>query len=100
MIWSDHMKPTTEAQQQPLRPIFGHFLPLRALWNGDADRHPLFPSEVSARWFLRNHLTRLIEREAALKHRGAWVLDLEKVEILAREVAAEAAKASIRTVAE
>jgi hypothetical protein len=50
---------------QKFTPILGDFVPLATLWKpADDDCPPLFPSEHSARWFLRQHRAALVEADA------------------------------------
>ena len=69
-------------------PVFGSFHSLPILWEPDAG---LFPSESSARWFLRLHRQALIDAEAIAIHTGRILVDPARVSLVAEKVALDTA---------
>lgn len=67
-------------------PILGGFIPLGALWD-EAGGAALFPSENSARWFIRSHRAELLQAQALAMHAGRMLVDPERFGIVARAVA-------------
>ena len=67
-------------------PILGGFIPLAALWDEGSDAS-LFPSEASARWFIRIHRAALTEARAIAIHAGRTYVHRERFEAVAQQVA-------------
>lgn len=72
-------------------PILGGFIPLAALWDERADNGPLFPSESSARWFLRSNRAALVAAEAIAIHAGHMLIHPERFASVAQRIAMERA---------
>lgn len=66
------------------------FLSIDSLWSG---REPLYPSEQSARWALRQHRGALVQGEALALMRGRILVHLER---FARVIEVEAIAAMRR----
>lgn len=76
-------------------PVFGSFYPLQTLWEGGGGAS-LFPSESSARWFLRVHRNALVEAEAIAIHTGRMLVDPFKCSTVAQRLAIDLAKTTGR----
>lgn len=72
-------------------PILGGFVPLPALWDEGGDAAPLFPSEASARWFIRINRAALSDARAIAIHAGRTFVHRRRLEAVARRVALEVA---------
>lgn len=80
-------------------PVFGSFYPLQTLWEGGAGAS-LFPSESSARWFLRVHRNALVEAEAIAIHTGRMLVDPFRCSTVAQRLALESAKSTAHGIGE
>lgn len=70
------------------------WVPIKNTWGETSrDAPALFPSEMSARWFLREHRKELIEDEAIAYHLGRVFVHEEKLRACRIRVALNAAKA-------
>jgi len=67
-------------------PILGGFLPFQALWDEGA-AGALFPSETSARWFVRENRDDLVDAEALAMHTGRLYFHPERLAQVARRLA-------------
>ena len=72
-------------------PILGGFIPLQALWDEGAGG-ALFPSENSARWFLRINRDALVDAQAIAMHAGKIIFHPERLEAVAQRLAIEQVK--------
>lgn len=76
-------------------PLMGEFLPISSLWEGD---HPLYPSEVSARWAYRQLSAALAAHEAIAVHRGRIFIHPGKfAEVVRRQSLASANRRYLTT---
>lgn len=83
-----------EQRQHPR--VIGDFTEPLVLWtNNRGASAPLFPSQNSWQWFLRNHRQQLADAGAIGMHVGRLVVNEERCE----EVAHEVAKAAVKRVA-
>jgi hypothetical protein len=73
----------------PYAPILGGFVPFAALWDEGATS-PLFPSESSARWFVRAHRAELVRDQALALHAGRMLVHRERFEAVAQRIAIRA----------
>lgn len=73
------------------KPILGGFIPLAALWDEGATG-PLFPSEPSARWFVRTNRSALVEAQAIAIHAKRMLIHPDRFQDVATRVALDHAK--------
>lgn len=73
--------------------VFGSFYPVQTLWN-DSGGSPLFPSEHSARWFLKVNRKALTDAEAIALHTGRMLIDPTRCADVALQIAIARAKAT------
>jgi len=73
-------------QRSRFVPILGGFVPLAALWDEGANG-ALFPSEASARWYIRSNREALVEAEALAMHAGRLLVHVPRFETVAQRVA-------------
>jgi hypothetical protein len=79
------MKPNSKAAiPQSEAPGLPGFVPLQSLWQGE---RAIFPSESSARWFIRANRDALAEARAVGFHAGRLVIHRERFAFVAEEVA-------------
>jgi hypothetical protein len=71
----------------------GGFIALQSLW--DAEAAPLFPSESSARWFIRTHREALVDAQAIAIHTGRTLIHLERFEAVVQRVALQLASSTL-----
>jgi hypothetical protein len=83
--------------KQQYTPILGGFVPIAALWDGGAVG-ALFPSETSARWFIRTNRAELVKAEAIAIHAGRMLAHPGRFEQVAQRSAIN--NASRRPIAE
>ena len=76
-------------------PVFGNFFPLNKLWDDNSGK-PLFPSEHSARWFVRANRSALAEGEAIALFTGRMLVDPARCAIVAEKVSINMAKATVK----
>jgi hypothetical protein len=82
-----------QSSEEPgFTPILGGFIPIAALWTEARSLGPLFPSEVSARWYVRKHREALVEGEAIAIHLKKTYIHLERFQAVARQLALDTAK--------
>jgi hypothetical protein len=67
-------------------PIFGDFVPFPALW-AQGPHRSLFPSETSARWFLRANREALVIAQAIAIHGRQTLVHPERFKTIAETVA-------------
>lgn len=79
------MRGGTQEQQQQYLPILGGFVPLASLW-GEGGYAALFPSESSARWFIRASRAELVQAEAIVMHAGRLLIHHERAAQVAQRV--------------
>ena len=79
--------------------ILGGFVALPYLWDSD-DAAPLFPSEHSARWFVRAHREDLIAGEAIALHCGRTLIHPQRLGDIAMRISLAAVKPGVEHVAE
>jgi hypothetical protein len=72
-------------------PILGGFVPLSTLWERGRAAEALFPSEASARWYLRVHRETLVAERALAMHLGRMYVHPERLEPVVERIALEAA---------
>lgn len=80
--------------------ILGGFIPLCALWDEDAAAvggAPLFPSEHSARWFLRTNYAALVEASAIAVHARRILIHPQRFESVATRLALDRARGRCMT---
>ncbi len=75
-------------------PVIGDFFPLTALYAESAPG-AMFPSEQSARWFLRQNRPALAEAKAIAIHAGRMLVNPERVRDVAVRVAINAAQVKV-----
>jgi hypothetical protein len=80
--------------EEDYAPILGGFIPLAALWDGRTACGPLFPSDLSARWFIRNNRAALLAAEALALYRGRMLIHPERFQAAAQRIAIDAARHS------
>ncbi len=71
--------------------ILGGFVPLSTLWERGRAAEALFPSESSARWYLRGHREALVAERVLAMHLGRMYVNLERLEPIIERIAIEAA---------
>lgn len=80
-------------QQQQFIPALGEgFVPIAEIWEGGPSGPPFFPSELSARFFLKKHRLDLIELEAIAYYLGRLYVHDGRLRDLLKRVSLEAAK--------
>ncbi len=72
-------------------PVIGDFYPLNALYAENATG-AIFPSEQSARWFLRQNRPALTEAKAIAIHAGRMLVNPDRFRDVAVRVAINAAQ--------
>jgi hypothetical protein len=86
---------TTHAETPAYQPVLGDFFSLPILFD-ERDQKAIFPSEQSARWFLRQHRSELVKAQAIAIHAGRMLVNPDRVRAVAIEVAMAAAQASAK----
>jgi len=84
------------APQEKKHPILGGYYPLSELWDKGGSETALFPSEVSARWYIRQHKDELVDAEALLMHTGRLYFHPELFQTVVKRTGLEAAASSLR----
>jgi len=84
-------KATLATPEVPRGPVIGDFYPLDALYQEGADR-AIFPSEQSARWFLRQNRPALAQARAIAIHAGRMLVNPDRFRDVAVAVAINAAQ--------
>lgn len=68
-------------------PFMAGFQPLKTLWDGV---NAPYPSEWSARWFIRKERARLVQEQAIALHRNRTMVHVERFAAAAQRSAVEA----------
>lgn len=74
------------------RSILGGYIPLEALWTEGSPAPVVFPSETSARWYVRTYREHLMANEAVLSHAGRLHFHPERFGEAARRIGLEIAR--------
>lgn len=78
-----------------MTPLLSGFVPFSKLWGSKATSN--FPSEGSARWFLRINRDALVKAEALAVHRGRMLVHPERFATAVERIATGAAAGSVRS---
>jgi hypothetical protein len=92
-------QPKEAGEVEGIQPILGGFIPFAVLWDGGAPGSPaaLFPSEVSARWFIRTHRGELVAAQAIAIHCNKTLVHPDRfAAVVQRAALAAAGKALAR----
>ncbi len=77
---------TPEPATTVFRPVLGEYFAFEVLWKS-TDPAAIFNSEGAARWFFRNHRSRLSEAKAAAIHTGRVLVHPQRFAEVAEAVA-------------